>query len=121
MLIPGSLSSVLFPKVSELNGLKKHKDAKKILKKAFELYGLAAIVGILFIALFSDWLFMNFFRNYLTSLFMFKVLTILGLVLGFNTVYVSYLQGMGKMKRFVLLNLLQNIILILVSFILLSF
>jgi O-antigen/teichoic acid export membrane protein len=119
LLIPSSLSSILFPKVSEMNGLKRHREAKDILRRAFELYGLVAIIGILFVLLLSDWLFVSFFKNYLTSLFMFKVLTILGFALGFNTIYVSYLQGLGRMKKFVLLNLLQNVILILVSFALL--
>jgi O-antigen/teichoic acid export membrane protein len=120
LLIPGSLSSILFPKISEMNGLKKHKEAKYILIKAFELYGLIAIVGILFVLIFSDWLFMSFFQKNLASLFMFKVLTILGFFIGFNTIYVSYLQGLGKMRKFILFNLLQNVVLILVSFILLS-
>jgi len=121
MLIPGSLSSILFPKISELNGLKRHNEAKNILRRAFELYGLVVVIGILFILIFSDWLFMSLFNGYINSLFMFKVLTILGFTLGFNTIYASYLQGLGKMKKFILLSLLQNIILILVSFILLSF
>jgi len=120
LLIPMSLSAIVFPKVSELNGLKRHKDAKNILIKAFKLYVIVAIVGIIFVLLISDWLFTTFFSGYLKSLFIFKVLTILGLIFGFNTIYVYYLQGLGKVKRFALLVLTQNILLIIISFVLLS-
>jgi len=120
LLIPTSLSTIVFPKVSELNGLKRHKDAKNILWKAFKLYAIVAILGIIFVLLISDWLFITFFSGYLQSLFIFKILTIIGFVFGFNTIYVNYLQGLGKVKRFVLFVLAQNVLLIIISFILLG-
>ena len=120
LLIPGALASFVFPKVSELNGLKKHGDAKIVLKKAFKLYVFVAVLGVLFVILFSEWLFTTFFEVYLPSLFIFKVLTILGFISGFNTIYVNYLQGLGRMKRFALLTLIQNALLIIISFALLS-
>jgi len=119
LLIPGALATVIFPKVSELNGLKRLADAKNLLKKAFSLYSFVAFVGILLVFLFSDW-FILFFKNYLPSLFMFKVLVSLGLIFGYNTIYANYLQGIGKIKRYALLTLIQNIFLIVISFALLN-
>jgi O-antigen/teichoic acid export membrane protein len=119
LLIPGALASVIFPKVSELNGLKKYADAKKLLRKALVLYSFVAIIGILIVFLLSDW-FILFFKNYLPSLFMFKILIILGLTFGYNAIYSNYLQGLGKIKKYALLTLIQNILLIFVSFIILS-
>jgi PST family polysaccharide transporter len=119
LLIPGALASVIFPKVSELNGLKKYADAKKLLRKALVLYSFVAIIGILIVFLLSDW-FILFFKNYLPSLFMFKILIILGLIFGYNAIYSNYLQGLGKIKKYALLTLIQNILLIFVSFIILS-
>jgi len=120
LLIPGSISSVVFPKVSELNGFKRYKDAKNILKKAFSLYSFVAFIGIIFVLLISNWLFISFFESYLPSLFMFKILVIFGLIFGFNIIYTNYLQGLGKVKRFALLILLQNILLFVISFALLK-
>ncbi len=120
LLIPMSLSVIVFPKVSELNGLKRHRDAKNILIKAFKLYALVAIIGIILVFLISDWFFATFFSTYMESIFIFKILTIIGLVFGFNIIYVYYLQGLGRVKRFALLVLIQNILLITISFILLN-
>ena len=55
MLIPNSLSYVLFPKVSELHGLKMHDSARHILKKSFLYYSLFAIAGLLGVA-FLFWM-----------------------------------------------------------------
>lgn len=120
LLIPLSLSMIVFPKVSELDGLKRYKDAKNILMKAFKLYAIVTIVGTIVVLLISDLLFVTFFSTYIKSLFMFKVLTIIGLIFGFNTIYVYYLQGLGKVKRFALFVLIQNILLIAISFVLMS-
>jgi len=120
LLIPGSISSVVFPKVSELNGFKRYKDAKNILRKAFSLYSFVALIGIILVFLISDWLFNSFFESYLPSLLMFKILVIFGLIFGFNIIYTNYLQGLGKVKRFALLILLQNILLFVISFALLK-
>ncbi len=111
---------IVFPKVSELDGLKRYKDAKNILMKAFKLYAIVTIVGTIVVLLISDLLFVTFFSTYIKSLFMFKVLTIIGLIFGFNTIYVYYLQGLGKVKRFALFVLIQNILLIAISFVLMS-
>ncbi|MFH1473805.1 MAG: oligosaccharide flippase family protein [Candidatus Aenigmatarchaeota archaeon] len=120
LLVPTAISSVVFPKVSELNGFKRHGDAKNILKKGFLLYTPVFLIGILFVILFSDWLFASFFESYLPSLLIFKALVSFGLVFGFNMIYTNYLQGLGRVKLFALLILLQNIVLFAVSFVLLG-
>jgi O-antigen/teichoic acid export membrane protein len=118
-LIPGALATIIFPKVSELNGLKRHADAKNLLKKAFILYSVVVFIGLLFVLLFSDW-FILFFEKYMSSLLMFKVLVSLGLIFGYNAIYSNYLQGLGRVRKFALFTLIQNIVLIVVSFLLLS-
>ncbi|MEM5778148.1 MAG: oligosaccharide flippase family protein [Candidatus Aenigmatarchaeota archaeon] len=120
MLIPNSLSTALFPKVSELNGLKKHKDAKAILKKSFLYYSLVAIIGLAFVILLSEWFISLIANEYLPSLFIFQSIVSLGFIFGYNVIYSNYLKGLGKVKKYAFFVLLQNIILIAVSFILLS-
>jgi O-antigen/teichoic acid export membrane protein len=120
MLIPTSISSVVFPKVSELNGFKRFKDASDILRKAFMLYLPVVLIGLLLVFSISDWLFATFFQNYLPSLLIFKILVSLGLIFGFNIIYTNYLQGLGRMKMFALLVLIQNALLFAVSYTLLG-
>jgi len=120
LLIPNSMSAVLFPKVSELNGLKRHFDAKNLLKKAFTLYSFIVLIGIIFVILFSRQFITFISEEYLPSLLMFKVLVILGLFFGYNIIYTNYLKGLGKIKKFALLILVQNILLLAISFTLLS-
>ena len=120
LLVPTSISSVVFPKVSELNGFNKRRDAKGILKKALLLYAPVFLIGMMLVALVSDLFFATFFENYLASLPAFKVMVSLGLLFGFNMIYINYLQGLGRVKRFALMIVLQNVILFTVSFALLS-
>ena len=120
LLIPTAVSSVVFPKVSELNGSRRFKDARDVKEKAFLLYMPVVLIGLVLTILLSDWVFMTFFENYLPSLFAFKVLVSFGLVSGFITIYANYLQGLGRVKRFALFVLLQNILLFAVSFALLG-
>lgn len=120
-LIPGSLSLVLFPKVSELNGLGDYKRAKNILMKFFLYYGLFLIIGVILLFLLSDWFISFIAKDYLPSVFMFKVIVTLSLLFGFNVIYTNYLKGLGRVKRYAFFVLLQNILLITVSFILLGF
>ena len=120
-LIPNSLSFVLFPKFSELSGLKKYGDAKSILRKSLLYYGLIFIIGLIIVFTFSEWFLSTFSKTYLPSLFMFNVITSLGLLFGFNVIYANYLKGLGMVKRYALFALLQNILLIVVSFVILNY
>ena len=119
-LIPNSLSTVLFPRVSELCGMKEFKHAKSILKKALLYYALFAIIGIIGVQFLSEWFISIYAPVFLPSLFMFKVIVSLGLLIGFNVIYTFYLKGMGRIKKFALMTILQNIILIAVSFVIIS-
>jgi O-antigen/teichoic acid export membrane protein len=120
MLIPNSLSTILFPKVSELCGLKDYASARKILRKAALYYSFFVVLGLIFTLLFSEWFITAFSKDFLPSLFMFKVIVSLGFVFGFNVLYTNYLKGMGRLRRFALFTIMQNIVLIAVSFILVS-
>jgi len=119
LLIPRALSSVLLPKVSELDGLKKYGDAKDMLIKAFVLYSLIVIVGIVGVVMLSEWFICFIAKEYLPSLFVFKNLLCFGLVFGYDAIYMSYLQALKRVKRVTLLTLLQNVALFVLSFIIL--
>jgi O-antigen/teichoic acid export membrane protein len=119
-MIPTSLSSVLFPKVSELVGQGKQDSAKSILKKSFLYYGAVAIAGLIFALFLSEWFIGAIAREYLPSAALFKVIVSLSFLFGFNVIYVNYLKGLGKVKKYALLSLVQNVLLIIVSFILLN-
>jgi len=119
MIIPNSLSTVLFPKISELNGQKKYSRARHILRKSFLYYSLIAVAGLVFVFLFSEWFISLIAEDYLPSLLIFKVIVSLGFIFGYNVIYTNYLKGRGKVKKYALFTLTQNILLILVSFALL--
>ena len=120
LLIPNSLSIVLFPKFSELDGLKKYGHAKNILKRSFLFYSLVVVIGIACVFLLSEWFIAFVAKDYLLSLPIFKVIVSLGLIFGYNSIYTNYLRGLGRVKKYALLMLIQNIVLIVASFILLN-
>ena len=120
LLIPNSLSTVLFPKISELNGLKRHVDARNILKKSFLYYSLISISGLVFVAFFSEGLINLIAKEFLPSLLLFKIIVSLGLIFGYNIIYTNYLKGLGKLRKYAFLVLAQNILLVIVSFTLLN-
>lgn len=120
LLIPNSLSLVLFPKFSELNGLENYSEAKNILRKSLMYYSFIVIIGLISVYLFSE-LFIGFLaKEYLPSALMFKAIVSLGIVFGYPVIYSNYLKGLGKVKKYALIVLLQNLLLIAVSFILLT-
>ena len=120
LLIPSALSTVIFPKISELNGLKNYDHAKNILRKAFMYYTLVVIAGLVFVFLFSEQFISLVAKQYLSSLLMFKVFVSLGLVFGYAMIYANYLKGLGRIRRYALFTLTQNLILIIISLILVS-
>ena len=120
LLIPNSLPLVLFPKFSELNGLENYSEAKNILRKSLMYYSFIVIIGLISVYLFSE-LFIGFLaKEYLPSTLMFKAIVSLGIVFGYPVIYSNYLKGLGKVKKYALIVLLQNLLLIAVSFILLT-
>jgi len=120
MIIPNSLSTVLFPKVSELNGQKKYGRARHILRKSFLYYSFIAVVGLVFVIFLSEWFIEIIAETYLPSVLIFKIIVSLGFIFGYNVIYTHYLKGRGKVKKYAFFTLIQNILLILVSFSLLS-
>jgi len=120
VLIPNSLSIVLFPKISELNGLKNYAHAKNILKKSFKYYFPIAIVGVILTLTLSEWFIGLIKEEFLPSSMMFKIIVSFGFIFGFNVIYANYLKGLGKVKLFALLTLIQNFVLIVISFVLVS-
>jgi O-antigen/teichoic acid export membrane protein len=118
LLIPNAISFVILPKVSEMKD--RHADARNLLERAFLFYTPIVFAGIVAVLLASDIMFSTFFQSYLPSLFLFKVVVIMGLLFGYNVIYTYYLQGRGKIRKFALFAILQNIVLIIVSFGLLS-
>jgi O-antigen/teichoic acid export membrane protein len=119
-MIPMSLAQVLFPKISELNGQGRHVHAKEILRKSFTYYGAIAAVGIILTLLLSDWFVGTIASQYISSITLFKTILSLSFIFGFNVIYSNYLKGIGKIRTYALLSLVQNILLIAISFVLLS-
>ena len=117
LLIPNAISFVILPKVSEMKD--RRIDARNLLEKAFLFYTPIVFAGVVSVLLFSDLVFNMFFQSYLPSLFLFKVVVIMGLLFGYNVIY-TYYQGMGSVKKFAVFAILQNILLLVVSFGLLS-
>ncbi|MFH1229169.1 MAG: oligosaccharide flippase family protein [Candidatus Aenigmatarchaeota archaeon] len=120
MLIPNSLSTVLFPKVSELSGLKRYDHARSILRKSFMYYTFIVIAGLMFVLLFSEWFIGAVSKDFLPSLPIFRVIVTLGFLFGYNVIYSNYLKGRGKVMKYAVFMLAQNIILMAVSIFLLS-
>jgi len=120
LVIPTALTSIVLPKVSRLNGLKKHEDAKRVLSKIFAIYIPIMIFGIIGTLLFSKFFLSFIAPEYLPGLIFFKVLLCLGFLTGNLVIYTSYLIGKGKMKQVAIIILLQNIVLLLVSFLMLK-
>ena len=117
ILIPGALSQVLFPKVSELSGKKNFKEAKGKLVKAFIAYTPVVLLGIVGCLLFSKAFVGIIAPAYLSGLVVFEALVCFGLVVGYLLIYKGYLTGLAKMERLTLLVVVQNISLFIVSFI----
>jgi O-antigen/teichoic acid export membrane protein len=103
-----------------LDGLKKYGHAKNILKRSFLFYSLVVVIGIACVFLLSEWFIAFVAKDYLPSLPIFKVIVSLGLIFGYNSIYTNYLRGLGRVKKYALLMLIQNIVLIVASFILLN-
>jgi O-antigen/teichoic acid export membrane protein len=118
LLIPNAISFVILPKISEMR--ERHADTRNLLERAFLFYTPVVFAGIVGVLLFSNALFSTFFPSYLPSLYLFKIVVTMGLLFGYNVIYTYYLQGKGDVKKFALFAILQNIILIAVSFGLLS-
>jgi len=118
-MIPGSVQTVLFPKVSRLNSNGNGKEARKSLKRVFKIYTPIVVVGIAGILLFSGIVVRMLFSDYLAGLVIFKVMVSLGLVFGYFVIYSSYLTAKGNIKRTALVILIQNLLLFLVSYLVL--
>ncbi len=120
LIIPGCLSTVLFPKVSKLNGIKKYDDAKKTLKRVMMIYTPIVIGGIIGCLLFSELVVSFIAPEYLPGLLMFKVLVCFGLLVGYAVIYTSYLSAKEKLKETAIILLVQNVLLFVISFVLLK-
>lgn len=120
LLIPTALQIVLLPKVSELSGLKNYEKAKRLLKKTIQVYLLIVILGLPSILFFSDSFIHFIAKEYLPSSQIFKSIMIFGLLSGFLVIYKGYYTGLAKLKKVFLIVLIQNLLLFIISFILLS-
>ncbi|OYT53471.1 MAG: hypothetical protein B6U72_05835 [Candidatus Altiarchaeales archaeon ex4484_2] len=117
LLIPAALFSVLLPKFSELEGSENLKEARTKLRKVFLTYTPIVVLGIIACLLFSE-LFLGIIApTYLPGLILFKSLICFGLLVGYLLIYRSYLTGLAKMKKLTILVIIQNLSLLVISFI----
>ena len=119
-IIPSTISAVLFPQISRLKGENKNSEIKKGLKRALIIYSLLTFVGIIFVLLFSKMFLETFAPRYMPGLFMFKIITILGLLLGYFTIAISYYSALAKFKQTAILTVVENLILFIVCYFLLA-
>jgi len=120
LLIPMALTGIVLPRVSNLNGLKKHNDAKKVLMKVFAIYTPMMILGIIGTLIFSKFILSLIAPQFLPGLIFFKVLLCFGFIIGYLVIYTSYLTAKEKMKQVAVFILLQNLVLFILSFIMLK-
>jgi len=118
-MIPGSVQTVLFPKVSRMNSNGNGKDAEKSLKSVFKIYTPIVVVGVAGILMFSGMAVKALFSDYLPGLPIFKAMVSLGLVFGYFGIYSSYLAAKGNIGRTALIILAQNVLMFLVSYLVL--
>ena len=116
LLIPAALSRVLFPKISELIGRNDLRGAQNILKKIFLYYSIIVLVGIVGVLFLSEFVVMSVAPMYLPGLFIFKVLNITGLLLGYLFILNGYYNGTGQVKKSILSMVIYNVLLLIVSF-----
>lgn len=121
LLFPSAISSVLLPKVSELNAKRRPKHMKKAVRDAFKFHTLFVIGATLFLVLFSEQFILFISPSYLGSLLFFRYLSLFGIFSGYITIYNSYLLGIGKVKHVTILTLLQSFFLFTLTFLLLWF
>jgi O-antigen/teichoic acid export membrane protein len=120
LLVPGTLSAILLPKVSRLNGLEKHGDAKKTLIKVLIFYTPIAIAGTLGTLLLARFVLSIIAPQYLPGILFFKVILSLGFLTGYPYIYTSYLVAKAKTKIAALVILFQNLILLIISFLIMK-
>lgn len=121
LVIPGTLASVLLPKLSRLNALKENKKIKETLMKVFLAYTFFVFCSISGVLLFGRIILSIISPEYLPGIIFFKALICLGLLTGYLVIFNSYLTAKERIKEVALSILLQNILLFLVSFILFKF
>jgi O-antigen/teichoic acid export membrane protein len=117
LLIPGALTAVIFPKVSEMHGMKKFKDAKNMMKRVMLIYTPIVIFGVIGTFLLSRFVVQKVAPLFLPSLTILNVLVVFGLLNGYLLIYRSYLTASAHMKKLSLIILVQNLALFAVSFI----
>ena len=120
LVVPGCLSSVLFPKVSRLNGTRRYDDARNTLKKVMMMYTPIVIGGIIGCLLFSRMIVSFIAPEYLPGLSLFKSLVCFGLLMGYAVIFTSYLAAREKLKETAVVVFVQNVLLFVISFMLLK-
>lgn len=119
-IVSNSLSRVLFPKISKLNGSKNTTQTRSVLKRVFMIYSVFVVLGIFATLAFSKLFISLFASEYLPGLMLFKSLLILGLFSGYGTILNFYFNAKEKLKEGALVLLLTTILLFIFSFILLK-
>lgn len=120
LLIPAALSSVIFPKISELHGKKSFLMAKNTLKKVLMLYTPVALLGTVGTLMFSERIVLFIAPSYLLGLTVFEALIIFGFVSGYIQIYKTYLTAIGNSKKLALWALASSLILLCISIVSMS-
>jgi O-antigen/teichoic acid export membrane protein len=105
-----SISNMLLPKISKMDGRKEN--TKTVLRKIMTLYTPLAILGIVGTLLFSKTFMSIIAPDYLPGLTLFKAIMIYGFIAGYGMIYVAYGTAKNQKKKVAITQLLINAILI---------
>ena len=115
MIIPGAVSVVLFPKIASL-ALQNVAKAQKTLKRTLALYSAVGILEIAATFLIAKPFVAFFVPQFLPAVGLVKTLIVTGVILGFGTLMVSYLNARHKLRISFILQLFLAFVFIFVSF-----
>lgn len=115
MIIPVSISQILFPKISSL-AAKNRKKALQTFKNVIFLYTFVAILEIIMIILFTKTFVSIFSPNFLPAVSLVIILVSTAAMLGIFTLLIAYFTARHKLKIAFALNIILALIFVFVSF-----
>lgn len=108
MVVPLTISQILFPRISGLAGIKK--STKEVLFGSLFIYAIAAFFEIIFALLFTKVVIGFFAPAFSPATTLAIILITTGAFLGFLTILISYYTALSKLRIAFLLNIIGGLI-----------
>ena len=119
-MVPVSLANVMFPKIAQLNGRKRHREAFETFKRINIIYTPFVIIGSLAIIPLAHPIVKHLVPDFLPAVNMIKVQTISALFLGYFSIATNYAIASNKLKMATYLNWVLSIIFVVLAFYVIS-